>query len=163
GVAALTLPLVVAIAASPPIGVAVLLFALPLEALGAVTPGGVLTLSKLLGVAVVGAWLLHALVLRQPIHLTRASVTLVAFVLGAAASAVWAVDPLATSHLSLTLVQLLALYLLVADVLGTPAALRSALGAHVAGAVLLAALGLVLMSQGVLQQGRAAIVVDRQM
>ena len=122
-----------------------------------------LTLTKLLGVAVLGAWLVHALVHRRAIHVPLAALPLAAFLVWAAASALWAVDPDTTTRLTLTLVQLLALYLLVTDVLGTPAALRRALAAHLAGAVLLAVLGLVLMSEGILQQGRAAIVVDQQM
>src|SRR5581483_6190552 len=57
GLAVLALPIVVLVVASPAIGAALLLFALPLEELAVVSPGGAITLHKLLGIVVIGAWL----------------------------------------------------------------------------------------------------------
>ena len=163
GLVALGLPLGLLAVASPVVAVALLLFVLPLEELSALTPDGALTITKLLGVGAVGAWILHTLIARQPVTLPRAMLPLGAFLGWAAVSALWAVDPSASVRVAATLVQLLALYLLVANLLTRPRALRVALGAHVAGAVVLAILALYLMEEGVLQRGRVAIVVDRQL
>jgi O-antigen ligase len=163
GVVVLGLPVALLVAVSPAAGTAFLLLALPLEELGAMGPGGMPTLHKLLGVGVVGAWLLQALVRRQSIRVPAMVLPLVAYVVWGGTSALWSVDPATTVRLTVTLVQLLGLYLLLVNVLDTPAALRRALLAHVAGGVLLAVVGLYLVGEGVLQGGRAAIVVDRQM
>jgi putative inorganic carbon (HCO3(-)) transporter len=163
GVVALAAPAALIVVTAPAAGVALLLFALPLEELAALAPGGFLTLHKLLGMAVVGGWLLHALLQRRPIRVPSVALVLGAFVLWAAVSALWAVDPGMTTHMTLTYVQLVALYLLVVNVLDTPAALRRALHAHVAGAVVLCVFGLYLTGEGILQGGRTAIVVDHEL
>jgi O-antigen ligase len=163
GLVALGLPLALLAVASPVVALALLLFVLPLEELSALTPDGVLTITKLLGVGAVGAWIVHTLVARQPVTFPRAMLPLGAFLCWAAVSALWAVDPSASVRVAATLIQLLALYLLVANLLTRPGALRVGLGAHVAGAVVLAVLALHLMEEGVLQRGRVAIVVDRQL
>jgi O-antigen ligase len=163
GVALLALPLGLLVVAAPAAGVMVLLFVLPLEELGALTPGGMLTVHKLLGVAVAGAWLLQALLRREPVVVPWTAVPLVGFVLWAAASALWAAEADTAVRLTMRLLQLLALYVLVVNVLDRPDRLRHGLYAHVAGGAVLAGLGLVLVAQGVLQGGRAAIVVDRQL
>ncbi|HJQ75405.1 MAG TPA: O-antigen ligase family protein [Gaiellaceae bacterium] len=160
GVAALVAPVVAAFLLSPPTGTALLFFVLPLEELAAIT-GGLAT--KLLGLGVVGGWLLHALLWRESIGAPRISAPVVGFLLWAAASALWAVEPGTSLRLLATYGQLFGLYLLVANVLRTPAALRRALRAHAAGGAVLAALGLWLTWEGVLQQGRTAIVVDHQL
>src|SRR5206468_2652099 len=100
---------------------------------------------------------------REAIQVPALAIPLVALVLWGAASMIWAVDAATTLSVAGTWVQLLGLYLLVANVLRTPAALRRALYAHVAGGAILAAAGLYLTWEGVLQQGRTAIVVDRQL
>jgi O-antigen ligase len=163
GLVALGLPLALLAVASPVVALTFLLFVLPLEELSALTPDGVVTITKLLGVGAVGAWILHTLVARRPVSLPRIMLPLAAFLCWAAVSALWAVDPSASVRVAATLIQLLALYVLVANLLTRPEALRMALGAHVAGAVVLAVLALHLMEEGVLQRGRVAIVVDRQL
>jgi putative inorganic carbon (HCO3(-)) transporter len=163
GLVALGAPAALIVVTAPAAGVALLLFALPLEELAALAPGGFLTLHKLLGMAVVAGWLLHALLQRQPIRVPSIALVPGAFVLWAAVSALWAVDPAMATHMTLTYVQLVALYLLVVNVLDTPAALRRALHAHVAGAVVLCIFGLYLTGQGILQGGRTAIVVDHEL
>ena len=160
GVALLVAPVVVAVVLSPSAGAAFLLFVLPLEELSAVT-GGLAT--KLLGLAVVGGWLLHALLWREPIGAPVIGLPVAALMLWAALSVLWSVDTGTSLHVLVTYVQLFGLYLLVANVLRTPAALRRALYAHVAGGVVLAAIGLYLTSVGVLQRGRTAIVVGDQL
>jgi hypothetical protein len=162
GLVALAAPVGFLVVTAPAAGAAVLLFALPLEELAALAPGGFLTLHKLLGMVVVGGWLLHALLQRRPIGAPSIALLPGAFVLWGAVSALWAVDPGAATHATVTLVQLLALYLLVVNVLDTPASLRRALHAHVAGAVVLCVFGLYLTGHGVLQGGRTAIVVDHE-
>ncbi len=163
GLAALGAPVALVVLVSPQIGVALLLFALPLEELAALSPGGVFTLHKLLGLAVVGAWGVQALVRRQPIRLPREAVWPALFVGWSAASALWATDPATTNHMTITFVQLLLLYVMLVNTLDTPRAFRRALYAHVAGAVALCGLGLYLAGQGIMQAGRAAIVVNHEL
>jgi len=162
GLLGLAAPLGLLVAVSPPTGVALLLFTLPLEELGTLLPSGTLTL-KLLGVLVAGAWLVNTLVRRRPIAVPRSAVPLVLFVVWGAASTAWAAEPAIATRGAATLVQLLLLYLLVLNVLDTPARLRRALHAHVAGGVLLAAFALWLTREGVLQAGRSAIVVNHEL
>jgi len=162
GVLALAAPAAFLVVASPPAGVAVLLFTLPLEEMAGLLPTGSITL-KALGLAVIGTWLLHSLVRRRRIAVPGATLALLAFVLWGAASASWAVDPATATHAAATLVQLLFFYLLVVNVLDRPATLRPALLAHVGGAVLLSVFALYLVGSGVLQGGRATIVVGREM
>jgi len=163
GAAVVALPIGLLVLASPAVGTALLLFVLPLEELAAIAPGGGLTLHKLLGVGVIGAWLLRALVMRQPIVLPLVSLWVGGFLVWAVASALWAVEPGTVIRTGFTFAQLAALYVLVVNVLDTPGRLRLALGAHVAGATALAAIGLVIAQEGILQAGRAAIVIDRQL
>jgi O-antigen ligase len=163
GVVALGAPLGLAMIASPPVGVALLLFVLPLEELGAFSPGGLFTVQKVLGVVVLGGWLLHALVHRQPIRIPSLALPVAAFVLWGAASTLWAAEQATALSMTARYVQLLGLYLLLANVLDSPRVLRGALLAHVGGATALACLGLYLAAQGILQGGRAAIVVEREL
>jgi O-antigen ligase len=161
GAAMLAAPVALLVVVSPTAGTALLLFALPLEELAAITGGGVL--NKLLGLAVLGGWLLHALLRRERIAFPALALPLGLLVGWGAASVLWAVDQGAALHTLATQVQLLGLYLLAANVLRTPAALRRALHAHVAGGAVLAAFGLWLTWDGLMQQGRTAIVVDHQL
>jgi len=163
GLAALAAPVALVVAASPAIGAALLLFALPLEELGALTPGGMLTLHKLLGMAVIGAWAVQALVRRQRIRLPSQAVWPALFVGWAAVSTLWAVDTATATRTTITFVQLLFLYVMLVNTLDTPAAIRRALLAHVAGALVLCGLGFWLAGQGLMQAGRAAIVVNHEL
>ena len=161
GMLGLAAPVALAMIASPAVGTGVLLLAMPMEELAAISGGG--TLNKLIGLSAVGAWLLHTLLRREPIRAPAIALPLAGLVLWGAASVLWAVDPGASIHTLVTYLQLLGLYLLVVNVLATPAALRRALHAHVAGATALSVMGLYLTWQGVLQRGRTAIVVDHQL
>ena len=161
GILGLAAPVAFAMVASPAVGTGLLLLAMPMEELAALTGGG--TLNKLLGLTAVGAWLLHVLLRRERIGVPGAALPLVGLVLWGATSTIWAVDPGETVHTLVTYLQLCGLYLLVVNVLATPASLRRALHAHVAGAAILSVIGLYLTWQGVLQRGRTAIVVDHQL
>ena len=161
GVAALAAPVGLLLVVSPPIGTALVFFALPLDELSALVGGG--ALNKAVGVAVVGGWLLHALLQREAIAAPLIAIPLAGFVLWGAVSTLWAFDPSATIHLLTTYVQLFCLYLLVVNVLRTPALMRRVLYAHVAGATVLATFALYLTSTGVMQRGRAAVVVAEQL
>jgi O-antigen ligase len=163
GALALAVPVGLIVWTSPALGAAFLLFLLPLEELAALTPDGVLTLHKLLGVAVFGAWAVRALVRHEEVRLPPGLLPLGLLVAWGATSVLWAVDPRIALQTTTTAVQLLAFYVLVANVLDTPATLRRALGAHVAGGVVLSLAALWLMHEGILQRGRAAIVVDQQL
>src|SRR5262249_12602595 len=146
---------------SPPIGTALVFFALPLDELSALVGGG--ALNKAIGVAVVGGWLLHALLQRGAIAAPPIALPLAGVGVWGAVSTLWAFDPSATIHLLTTYVQLFCLYLLVVNVLRTPALMRRVLYAHVAGATVLASFALYLTSTGVMQRGRAAVVVAEQL
>jgi O-antigen ligase len=161
GAAVLAAPIALTLIASPTTGAALLLFALPLEELSAITGGGIL--NKLLGLVVLGGWLLRALLRRERIVVPAPALPLGLFLAWGAASVVWAVDDEVVIHTLVTQVQLFGLYLLAANVLRTPTALRRALDAHVAGGVVLAAFGLYLTWDGLLQQGRTAIVVNHEL
>jgi O-antigen ligase len=161
GVLALGAPAVVALIASPALATAVLFFSVPLEELSAILPGS--SLVKLIGIVAAGSWLLNVLIARQRIRLPAVAIPLLAFALWAASSVVWAIAPDEVLRITLRLAQLVALYLLVPNVLDTPLRLRRALDAHVAGAVVLAAVAIRVTETGVLQQGRTAIVMDGQM
>ena len=162
GAAALAIPLGLVILESPFAGTLLLALILPLEELSALLPGGV-TLQKLAGIAVFGAWLARALLRRERIDVPLAAVPLAALVVWGGASTLWASDTTATMKAALTQVQLFAFYLLIVNVLDTPAKLRRTLHAHLAGGVALAVLALYLLHHGILQAGRAAIVVDHQL
>jgi hypothetical protein len=163
GVAALGLPALVVVAASPSLGAALLLFVLPLEELASLVSGSMLTFHKLLGMAVIGAWGLRVLVRRERVRLPPTAAPLGALVLWGACSTLWSVDPEHTLRVTLTWLQLFGLYLLVVNVLDSPAALRRALYAHLAGASVLAVLGLYIAGHGILQAGRAAVVIDHEL
>src|SRR5204863_9839318 len=74
GAVALGVPLALAIVLSPTIGTAALFFVLPLDELSGVVGSGLP--NKLLGVAVVGGWLLHALLQREAIGVPAIGVPL---------------------------------------------------------------------------------------
>jgi O-antigen ligase len=161
GVAALGAPVAVGLLASPSLATALLFFSVPLEEVSAILPGS--SLVKLIGLLAAGSWLLNVLVARERVRLPAVALPLLAFALWAVSSALWAISPGEVLRLSVTLAQLVALYLLVPNVLDTPLRLRRALDAHVAGAVVLAAVAIRVTEEGVLQQGRTAIVVGGQM
>jgi O-antigen ligase len=161
GLLVLALPVGVLMLSSPLVGTTLLLFAMPLEELSAIVPG--LPLNRLLGVVVVGMWLLYALVRRRRIRVPGIALPAMGFILWGGASALWAVDLATALRQTGTLLLLFGLYVLVVNVLDTPWAVRRALWAHVAGATTLALFGLYLTSEGVLQGGRTALVVDARL
>jgi O-antigen ligase len=161
GAVVLAAPLALTVLLSPVAGTALLFFVLPLEDLSVAVGAGALI--KLLGVAVVGAWLLRVLLQREAIAFPLIGVPVAALALWGAVSILWSVDPPTTLSMAMTYAQLFGLYLLVANVLRTPKALRRALLAHAAGGTVLALAGLYLTWEGVLQRGRTAIVVDKQL
>ena len=101
---------------------ALLLFValLPFDAVASLGPDSGVTLTRLLGLALFGGWILHVIIRRQRIRLTRSGWRLVAFVVFAGISVSWAVDPGASLRAVLTLVQLLLLAIMGAHVLREP-------------------------------------------
>jgi O-antigen ligase len=145
--AAATLFLVFGLAAfvaSPLLGVAVLgLFAAPLFVVAprhallvfvamlpfdAVSVFGeadaALSLTRVVGLALFGGWVLHQLVEQRRVRLTRGAWRLVAYVGFACVSVVWAADPSATLRALATLIQLLLLMIMAANVLREPGDVR---------------------------------------
>ena len=110
----------------------VLIFVIPLENSIMITNVG--TLSRLVGVAVAGIWLLAVVVegeLRRP-GLFHGLVT--SFVAWAALSLFWTIDPPETFRVVLTYLQLLVFVYLLWDLYSTPPRIRAGLQAYVLGA-----------------------------
>jgi O-antigen ligase len=130
-----------AFVASPLLGVAVLgLFAAPLFVVApryallvfvgmlpfdAVSVFGeadsALSLTRVVGLALFGGWILHLLIERRRVRLTTGAWRLVAYVGFACLSVVWATDPSTTLRALATLIQLLLLMIMAANVLRDPA------------------------------------------
>jgi O-antigen ligase len=82
------------------------------------------SLTRIVGLALFGGWVLHQLVEPRRIRLTRGAWRLVAYVGFACLSVVWAADPSSTLRALATLVQLLLLMIMAANVLREPADVR---------------------------------------
>ena len=120
---------------------ALLLFAalLPFDGVSSVGDGGI-TLTRLLGLALFAGWILHVLITRERVQLTRAGWGLVAFGLFAALSVAWAPDPASSGRAVLKLAQLLMLTVMGAHVLREPRDVQRMLDVVLASTVVVALL-----------------------
>jgi O-antigen ligase len=117
GIAALALPAAPLLVVAPDLAVLALVAALPFDALAAVDESGMLTLTRLLGIAVLGGWVVH--VVAHParrVRLGRPGLLLLAYVAFAAVSIGWSADTDLTLTALLTLAQLFLLYVMAANV-----------------------------------------------
>jgi hypothetical protein len=141
----------------PELGVLLLAAVLPFDALAGVTEEGSFTLTRLIGAGLLGAWALHVIARRQRVRLGRPGLWLSGYVVFAAASTAWAVDPSLTIPALRTLVQLLFLYIVVANVVATPGALLRTLDVLIVAASVLALVILFQLPGGTTFHGRAVL------
>jgi hypothetical protein len=127
GLAALALPVAPLLVLAPQYAVLALVAALPFDAVAALSDEGAFTLTRLLGLAVLGGWLVHAIAEGRAVRLATGGRLLAAYVLFAVVSVGWAADPDVTIQSLRTLLQLFLLYVMVANVLRTPADVSRAL------------------------------------
>ena len=90
GVAALALPAAPLLVVAPDLAILALVAALPFDALAALDDTGMLTLTRLLGIAVLGGWVVHVVAHpRRRVRLGRPGLLLLAYVAFAAVSIGW--------------------------------------------------------------------------
>jgi O-antigen ligase len=134
---------------SPRYGLLVFAALLPFDAVSALGDGErALSLTRLVGLAVIGGWIVHLLAERRRVRLGRSTRWLVAYVGFAALSVVWATDPSVTLRALATLVQLLLLTVMAADVLREPADVRRVIDVMLVSTVAVSLLVLVQLPGG---------------
>src|SRR5262249_42460251 len=118
GLAALALPAAPLLVLAPELAVLGLVAALPFDALTSLDETHALSLTRLLGIAVLGGWVAHMVASpRRRIRLGRPGRLLFAYVTFAAISIAWASDTDVTMTALRTLAQLFLLYVMAANVL----------------------------------------------
>lgn len=132
---------------APKYAILFLVALLPFDAVANIDADGA-TVTRLLGVALMGGWMLHVLVERTRVRFTRPMGVAALYVAFAALSIGWAADPMVALRALATLVQLLLLGVLVADVVREPRDVRRVLDVMLVGALVLAVLVLVEMPAG---------------
>lgn len=90
---------------------------MPFDAVAALLPDKTLSLTKLLGIAVIAGWAVWVLANRVRVRLTLPGLLLAAYVSFAALSYFWADNPSAASYQLQTLAQLFLLYVLTANLM----------------------------------------------
>jgi O-antigen ligase len=117
GVAALALPAAPLLVVAPDLAILALVAALPFDALAALDDTGMLTLTRLLGIAVLGGWVVHVVAHpKQRVRLGRPGLLLLAYVAFAAVSIGWSPDTDVALTALMTLAQLFLLYVMAANV-----------------------------------------------
>ena len=120
---------------------------LPFDAVSALEADGA-SMTRLLGIALMGGWVVHVLVEKDRVRVTRPATILGLYVAFATLSVVWAADPLVAVRALATLAQLLLLGILVADVVREPRDVQRTLDAMLVGALVLSVLVLWEMPPG---------------
>jgi len=137
GLAALGLPAVPFLVLHPAHALLAFIAAMPFDAVASLLPDRTLTLTRLLGVGVLGCWIVHVLVRRERVRLTLSGLLLAGYVAYAAASYFWADNPEATARQLQTIAQLFLLYVMTANLVASAAAMERALNVLVAATALL--------------------------
>src|SRR6185436_12221568 len=119
---------------------------LPFDALTSIDETKMLSLTRLMGLALLGGWMLHLLVAQRRVRITPGAWRLVAYVAFAAVSVGWAADPSVSIRAVATLVQLLLLAIMAADVLREPRDVERAMDVLLASTAVVALLVLFQMS-----------------
>jgi len=144
GLVVAAVPLAPLLVLRPEYGLYLLFAVVPFDAVAALSEDeGASTLTRLLGIAVLGAWVIHLLGNRRSVRLGTAGTVLMAYVVFAATSIAWSVDTSVTKTALRTLVQLATLYVMVANVLRTPQQMRRALDVLLVATTVLAVFVLV--------------------
>ena len=102
--------------------------------------GGGVTITRLLGLALFAGWIMHLVVERKRVRLTRGARWLVAFVAFATLSVAWAADPGVSLRAVVTLAQLLLLAVMGSNVLREPRDVQRVLDVLLASTALVALL-----------------------
>ena len=131
---------------SPRYALLLFLAVLPLDALTTIDESGMLSLTRLLGLALVGGWILHLLVERRRVRIAPAAWRLGAYVAFALVSIGWAADPGVSMRAVATLIQLLLLAIMAADVLREPRDVERAIDVLLASTTVVALLVVFQMS-----------------
>ena len=138
--AALAVPLVPLLVLAPQHALLLVIAAIPFDAVAALGDARTLSVTRLLGTAVLGGWVLHAIVFRRRLQLEAPARWLLAYVAFAGVSIYWADNRDAAIASWTTLVQLFGLYLMASQVLTGPRALGRALDTLVVATLVLSLL-----------------------
>lgn len=153
--AALALPAAPLLVLAPELAVLGLVAALPFDALTALDESQGLSLTRLLGIAVLGGWVLHVVASpRRRVRLGRPALLLLAYVTFAGVSLGWASDTDGTMTALRTLAQLFLLYVMAANVLDDWARIARVLDVLLLATTVLAVIVLAQASGGA---GRAVL------
>jgi len=93
---------------------------LPFDAVSSLQSEGGVTITRLIGLALFAGWILHLVIERKRVRLTRGARRLCVFVAFAGVSVLWAGDPSVSLRAVITLVQLLLLAVMGSNVLREP-------------------------------------------
>jgi O-antigen ligase len=148
GVAALALPLLPLLVLAPDLALLGLTATLPFDAIASLVDARTLSLTRLLGVAVLAGWILWLLIHRERVRVGRPALALLAYVLFAAVSISWASDTSVTMRGLRTLSQLFLLSVMAANVFTRWDRLARMLDVLLAGTAVLAVLTLVQLGPG---------------
>jgi len=140
GAAALGLPALPLLVMYPAHALLLFIGAMPFDAVASLLPDRTLTLTRLLGVAVIGGWVVWVLVNRVRVRLGLPGLLLGAYVGFAALSYFWADNPDGMSDQLQTLVQLFLLYVLTANLMTNVTTLERGLNVLIVATALLGAL-----------------------
>jgi O-antigen ligase len=140
GVAALGIPVLPIFVLYPAHALLAFVAAMPFDAVAALLPDRTLSLTRLLGIAVIGGWGVWVLVNRVRVRLTTAGILLGGYVAFATLSYFWADNPDAASDQLQTLIQLFLLYVLTANLMSQLPALERTLNVLILATALLGVL-----------------------
>lgn len=138
GILALGLPAAPLVVLYPQLGLFAVIALVPFDSIASLVPSRTFTLTRLVGMAVMGGWVVNVLVRRERVRLGLPGLLLVAYVAFALVSLWWTPDPAGSVQKVKTLVQLLLLYVMAVNLLRTPEALGKALDILLASTTLVA-------------------------
>ena len=140
GIMALGLPAFPSLVLYPPQALMLVIALVPFDAVAGLGPSEGTTLTKLVALAVMAGWVVRLLIRRQHLRLGAAGMLLAAHVAFGAASALWTVDRAATFAQLYSTAQLLLFYIMVVNLMASPATLERTLNVLIASAVVIAGL-----------------------
>ena len=140
GAAAFGLPVAPLLIMYPSHALLLFIGAMPFDAVASLLPDRTLTLTRLLGIAVIGGWSVWVLVNRVRIRLSAPGLLLGAYVAFATLSYFWADSPDEASDQLRTLIQLFLLYVLTANLMSHLPTLERGLDVLILATALLGAL-----------------------
>ncbi|MGH7342059.1 MAG: hypothetical protein ACREKH_16330, partial [Candidatus Rokuibacteriota bacterium] len=140
GAALLGLPVLPLLFMYPAHALMLFIGAMPFDAVASLLPDRTLTLTRLIGIAVLGGWAVWVLVNRTRVRLGPPGMLLGAYVAFAGLSYFWADNPGAMSYPLQTLVQLFLLYVMTANLMSHVPTLERGLNVMIVATALLGAL-----------------------